>query len=268
MRVKFKDADGRALFFSQLYYSNAGEINFYGESGVKDRLKRITSTGQWVLKRKNNLTYLFDSTGTLTQISDRNGNALTFTYSGNLLTQVSNNFGNSIMFQYLGGRISSVTDPKGQSVSYTYTGSDLTGVNYPDGRSLGYAYSNHNMTDKYDSSSYLTGHWDYDADGRVSNHYRYIDNGVYQEQIGFTYNLTATGQPITLTRSTGTTTYKTTVSNSIRVITEIDNCSTCGGTTKLFTYTPKLDLASESVVSGGQTYTTQYTYDNPASSWL
>ena len=186
MRVKIKDVDGRALFFSQLYYSNVGEVNFYGESGVKDRLKQITSTGQWVLKRKSNLTYLFDSNGILTQISDPNGNTLTFSYSGGLLTQVSNNFGNSITLQYSGTRISSVTDPKSQSVVFTYTGSDLTGVGYPDGQSLGYAYSNHNLTGKYDSSDHLIGHWDYDTEGRVSNYYRYVDNGVYQEQIGFT----------------------------------------------------------------------------------
>ena len=268
MRAKVQDADGRALYFSQLYYSNAGEINFYGESGVKDRLKQITSTGQWVLKRKSNLTYLFDANGVLTQVSDPKGNALSFTYSGGLLTQVSNNFGNSITIQYSGGRISSVTDPKVQSVSYSYTGSDLTGVSYPDGQSLSYAYSNHNMTDKYDSSTYQTGHWDYDANGRVSSYYRYVDNGANQEQVSFTYNLTATGQPIILTRSTGTTTYKTAIKNSIRVITEIDNCSTCGGITKKFTYSSGLDLASMSVVSGGQSYTTQYTYDSPASSWL
>ena len=268
IRVKVKDADGRGLFFSQLYYSNTGEINFYGESGVKERLKQITSTGQWVLKRKNNLTYYFDSNGALAQISDPNGNTLTFTYSGGLLTQASNNFGNSITFQYSGGRISSITDPRGQSISYTYTDSDLTGVSYPDGRSLGYAYANHNMTDKYDTSSNLIGHWDYNTNGRVSNYYRYIDNGVYQDQVSFTQDISSTGQPVTLTRSTGSSTYKTAINNSKRVITETDNCLTCGGTKKLFTYTPNLDVASVTIVSDGQSYTTQYTYDNPANSWL
>ena len=268
LRVKIKNADGRALYFSQLYHSNTGEVNFYGESGVKDRLKQIVTTGQFVLKRKNNLTYLFDPTGVLLQISDANGNALSFTYSGGLLTQASNNFGNSITIQYSGSRISSVTDPKSQSVSYGYTGSNLTGVSYPDGQSLAYAYSNHNMTDKYDSSNYQIGHWEYDTNGRVSNYYRYVDNGVNQEEVGFTYDLTATGQPITLTRATVTTTYKTAIKNSVRVITEIDNCSTCGGITKKFTYTPGLDLASMTVVADGQSHTTQYAYDNPTSSWL
>jgi len=268
MRVKIKDADGRALYFSQLYYSNTGEVNFYGESGVKDRLKKINSTGQFVLKRKNNLTYLFDPTGVLLQISDPNGNTLTFTYSGGSLTQVSNNFGNSITLQYSGGRISSITDPKGQSVTYSYAGADLMGANYPDSRSLGYAYSNHNMTDKYDSSNYQIGHWDYDANGRVSNYYRYVDNGVAQEQVGFTYNLASTNGPVTLTRSTGDTNYHTTISKSHRMITDIDNCSTCGGIAKRFTYTSNLDLASVTIISEGQAYTTQYTYDNPSSSWL
>jgi len=269
MRVKVQDSDGRALYFSQLYNSSTGEVNFYGESGVKDRLKQISSTGQYVLKRKRgNLTYLFDTNGVLTQVSDPNGNALSVTYSGGLLTQVSNNFGNAITIQYAGGRISSVTDPKGQSVSYSYTGSDLTGVSYPDGQSLAYAYSNHNMTDKYDASNYQIGHWDYDTNGRVSAYYRYVDNGVSQEEVAFTYDLSSTGQPITLVRSTGTTAYKTAIKNSIRVITEIDNCATCGGITKKFSYTSGLDLASMTVVADGQSYTTQYTYDSPTSSWL
>ncbi len=267
-RVKVRSADGRGLYFTELYHSNAGETDFYGESGVKDRLTRITSTGRYVLRTKGaNLTYLFGSDGTLLQISDPNGNTLTLTYSGGLLAQVSNNFGNSLTFQYSGGRVSSITDPKGQSVTYAYTGSDLTGVSYPDGRSSAYAYSNHNMTDKYDSSNYLIGHWDYDANGRVSNYYRYVDNGAYQEQTAFTYDRSSADQPVTVTRSTGATTYKTAISNGIRVITEIDNCSTCGGITKVFTYAPGLDLASVTVVSGGQSYTTRYAYDAPDNWW-
>ena len=117
LRVKILDADGRVLYFSQLGQSNRGEIDFYGESGVKDRLRQITSSGQYLLRReKDNLTYKFASNGSLLQISDPNGNTLTFTYTSGLLTQVSNNFGKTLSIQYNNGRISSVTDPKGQSV--------------------------------------------------------------------------------------------------------------------------------------------------------
>ncbi len=87
---------------------------FCGESGVKDRLKQVISTGEYFLRRKEgNLTYKFGSDGKLLQISDPNGNTLTLTYTGGLLTQVSDNFGKSLSIQYnTDNRISSITDPK------------------------------------------------------------------------------------------------------------------------------------------------------------
>ena len=85
IRIKIPDSDGRALYFSQLYYSSTGEINFYGESGVKDRLKQIISTGQYVLKRKSNLTHVFDSSGTLTQYRTPTGVQFRYPIRGGFL---------------------------------------------------------------------------------------------------------------------------------------------------------------------------------------
>jgi hypothetical protein len=89
-RVRIWDADGRALYFIQITQTNTDEIPFSGESGVKDRLKRVISTGEYFLRRKEgNLTYKFGSDGKLLQISDPNGNMITLAYTGALLTQVS-----------------------------------------------------------------------------------------------------------------------------------------------------------------------------------
>ena len=264
MRIKIQDADGRALYFQPIMQTYSDGTHFYGESGINDRLTQLTS-GQYLLRRQEgSLSYLFASDGKLAQIADPNGNTLTFAYTSGLLSQVANNFGKSITIQYGGSHISSVTDPKGQSISYTYTNDDLTQVSYPDSQALGYRYSTHFLTDKYDSASNLIGHWAYDTSGRVTSYYRFLKDGVPQEQIGFSYTTNAT----TLTRSTGTTTYATAINDGIRAISSIDGCgSTCGGTHKSFTYDNRAALTDVTYTSGGQNYTTHYTYATPTNWW-
>ena len=262
-RVIIWEAYGRALYFSQANQSNQGEVDFYGESGVKDRLKQIIATGQYVLRRAgDNLTYTFGSDGSMQQITDPNGNSLTFTYTSGLLTQVTNNFGKSLTIQWNGGRISSITDPKNQSISYSYTNGDLTLVTYPDAQSLQYAYTNHLMTDRRDTAGNLTGHWGY-QNGRVSTNYRYVDNGVPQERVDFTYTPSQTPLTVTATRATGTTTYTTSVINGMGVVTAVEGCgATCGGLHKSFTLDSNVNIKDVTFTSGGQNYTTRYTYDN------
>lgn len=261
-KVIIWDSGGRALYFNEI--SQTTEIIFAGESGVKDRLKQVISTGEYFLRRKNgNLTYRFGSDGKLLTISDPNGNALTFTYTGGLLTQVSDNFGKNLTIQYTNNRISSVTDPKNQSVLYEYTSGDLTKVTYPDQNFIRYAYSNHNLTDKYDTNNNLIGHWGYDNRHRVINYYSHPKDGVPQERIDLTYQLGGT----VVTKSTGATTYTTGVTDGISVVQEIEGCSTCGSTHKRFSYSNRLDLSHVTSIDGVNEYTTQYTYDNPTNPW-
>ena len=263
-RVRIWDSDGRALYFSEVQQTST-EILFGGESGVKDRLKQVISTGEYFLRRKEgNLTYKFGSDGKLLEISDPNGNRLTFTYTGGLLTQVSDNFGKSLSIQYnTDNRISSITDPKNQSILYEYTNGDLTKVTYPDQNFVRYAYSNHNLTDKYDTNNNLIGHWGYDNRHRVTNYYSHIKDGVHQEEINLTYQPGGT----VVTRSTGTTTYTTAVIDGINVVTGIEGCSTCGSVNKSFQYSNRLDLTQVTSIDGTNQYTTQYTYDNPPNPW-
>jgi len=262
-RIRIGDSDGRALYFSEVQQTST-EILFGGESGVKDRLRQVISTGEYFLRRKEgNLTYKFGSDGKLLQISDPNGNTLTLTYAGGLLTQVSNNFGKSLSIQYNGGRISSITDPKNQSIFYEYTNGDLTKVTYPDQNFLSYAYLNHNLTDEYDTNNNLIGHWGYDNRHRVINYYSHIKDAVHQEEINLTYQVGST----VVTRSPGTTTYTTAVIDSIDVVQQIEGCSTCGSVNKSFQYSNRLDLTQVTSIDGSNQYTTQYNYDNPPNWW-
>ena len=264
-RLRIWDTDGKALYFTQVRQSVSGEVSFTGESGVKDRLKQIVSTGEYQLRRKDStLTYKFASDGRLTGISDLNGNTLTLSYTGSLLTQVSNNFGKSLTIQYNGdNRISSVTDPRGQSVTYQYTNEDLTRVNYPDTNSVGYAYSSHRMTDKYDTNNNLTGHWNYDSKGRVSTYYSHLKNGVPQDRIDLQYELLKTN----VTNSTGTTTYTIGVIDGIYRAKEFEGCSSCGNQHKRLTYDQRLNLVSVTSIGDTGEVTTQYVYDDPTIPW-
>jgi RHS repeat-associated protein len=261
-RVVVWGSDGKALYFNEI--SRTTEIIFAGESGAKDRLKQVISTGEYFLRRKEgNLTYKFGSDGKLLQISDPNGNLQTMTYAGGLLTQVSDNFGKSLSIQYDGSRISSITDPKNQSVLYEYTNGDLTKVTYPDTNFVRYAYSNHYMTDKYDTSNNLIGHWEYDSYSRVTTYYGHLKDGIPQERIDLSYQLGST----IVTRSTGATTYTTSVIDEISVVTGIDGCATCGSVKKSFQYSSRLDLTHVTSIDGTNQYTTQYAYDNPTNPW-
>jgi RHS repeat-associated protein len=265
------DADGRALYFSQINQTYSDEIHFSGESGVKDRLKQVISTGEYFLRRKEgNLTYRFGSDGKLLQISDPNGNTITLTYTGELLAQVSNNFGKALLFQYNGDhQISSITNPKGQLILFEYTNGDLTKVTYPDSNSISYAYLNHNLTDRYDTNNNLIGHWDYDSDGRVITYYSHLKNGIPQDRIDLAYQF----QKTQVTKPSGMTTYTTGVigGSSISLPQEIKGCSSCGGADKRLVYSPTLDLIWITYINYGINYgieiTTGYVYDNPTNSW-
>jgi len=258
-RIRVWDSDGRGLYFYQVQQTPT-EILFAGESGVKDKLKQIISTGEYILRRKEgNLTYAFGSDGKLLTISDPNGNTLTMTYTGGLLTQVTNNFGKSLSIQYDSGRITSITDPKNQSILYEYTNGDLTKVTYPDQNFTSYAYSDHNLTDKYDTNNSLIGHWGYDNRHRVTNYYSHVKDGVHQEEISVAYQPGGT----VVTRSTGATTYTTDIVDSIKVVKEKEGCSGCGTPHRRYQYNSKVDVVSVANVTDAGEIKTQYTYDNP-----
>jgi RHS repeat-associated protein len=229
----------------------------------------VISTGEYFLRRKEaDLTYHFGADGKLIEISDPNGNTLSLAYTEGFLTEVSSNFGKTISIEYSGGRISSVTDPEGQSVGYQYENGDLVLVSYPDTQSIGYAYSSHGLSEKRDTSGSLIGHWDYDTDGRVSTHYRYLEGGVPQERVDFARNLFSTPQTTTLTRSTGTSTYASGIIDGVRMIGAVEGCATCGGGAhKSFSYDNRLNLTDVTLTSEGQEYTTHYTYDSPVNPW-
>ena len=101
--------------------------------------------GSFMLQEKNLGKRIFDASGNLTALEDRNGNAVSLAYDGNgRLESVSDPAGRTVAFAYdAGGRIASVTDPNGNVHAFTYSGEHLVRVSSPDAsktRIWSYAY--------------------------------------------------------------------------------------------------------------------------------
>ena len=284
-RVIVWDSDGRALRFTERNRTST-EITFYGESGVKDRLKQQIITppyeyGDYLLrKKKGNLTYSFESNGRLHEISDPNLNTIDLNYAEGRLSSVENNFGMILSIGYnTEGRIETITDPKGQSVYYEYQTGNLWKVNYRDAGSPGpppvppqikdfveYSYDgNHNLTEKKDTAGQVFGHWEYYDDWhRVKEYYSHQDGDPLEPQEKITLEYTPGETKVTRITGTGphVTTYTTKVIDGIKVVEKTQGCSTCGGVEKEFDY-DGLNLWKVTYVDGTQSYTTEYRYDDP-----
>lgn len=89
----------------------------------------------------NDRIYTFSSSGVLTRIQDRNGNALTITPGPSGPASVSDGLGRTLAFAYNGAALASVTDQTGRGVLFAYTGQDLTAVTDPIGRITKYSYT-------------------------------------------------------------------------------------------------------------------------------
>jgi RHS repeat-associated protein len=260
------EGDGRALHFHEVRQEpGSDDVSFGGESGVKDKLRKSASTGEYFLRRKvDKLTYRFDPEGRLIEISDPNENRLTLTYEGDILRQVSNNYGKILSFQYSNqGLLRSVKDPKGQLITYEYLNGALIKVTYPDGDSTNYTYLNQNLTGKYDTHGNLIGYWEYDQKNRVKTYYSHLKDGVAQNRIDLSYQFLTTN----VTKSTGVTTYKIEMINGLSVVKEIEGCSECGSLKKRLDYDKRLNLVSVTSIRDGQEIKKEYLYDNPAIPW-
>jgi RHS repeat-associated protein len=169
IRVIVWDADGRALYFKK-----QGGGNFTPGRLVYDTLTQEGGgTGDYVLNRKNNIIYRFNSQGRLLSIKDLNDNQITLTYSGDLLTTVTSDFGRSITFTYnQNDKIDTVGDPKGNTYTFSYTGENLTGVTSPDTVLTEYLYGDpndiYNMTEKRVAGQ-TAGIWGYDQHDRATS---------------------------------------------------------------------------------------------------
>lgn len=146
------------------YPTNGG---YTGEPGVFDRLARAID-GSWLLTSKAQFVSRFDSEGSLTSVTDRNGNQLTLTYVEGRLREIQDTAGRTITFNSDAdsfGCISTITDPIGRNIRFRYdSNTNLVAVIDANGHTNRYHYNAlHQMTDAFDAQGARFVHNEYNT---------------------------------------------------------------------------------------------------------
>lgn len=162
------------------------------------------------LKMRDGWTYKFDQSGKLTEISERNGNKLTFDrhsdFEGGYLRKITTQEGRTVTFNqtYTGNffRTDSITDYTGRTVKYIYETDPFSSyprlkqVEYPDGSNIKYGYdSSGRMNTITNQRGIVEVTNEYNSDNRIVKQ-THTDGGTYL------FNYTTGGGNITETAMT------------------------------------------------------------------
>ena len=166
--VKYSRSDGS--FWS---FAGGGTLTLVAPANVAATLATDSNFTEWILSFQNGEQRIFSfSSGSLTAIIDRNGNATQLTYDNlNRLTTVTDPGGRHLYFGYQNNSsylVTSVTSDVGISLSYSYNSQGrLTQVTEPDQTTLNFSYdSNSNITSVIDSAGKVIESHTYDSLGR------------------------------------------------------------------------------------------------------
>lgn len=151
------------------------EITFLLQPGGGFKAAGATSTltsggGGYTLVTSDQIHYVFNSSGALQSIKDRNSQGLTLTYDGSgCLATVTDSAARVITATCSGGHVTRLTLPDGRHVDYAYTGSLLTSVTDMRGGGWSYNYDvNNRLTKITDPNSHApVQDIQYDSNGRV-----------------------------------------------------------------------------------------------------
>jgi RHS repeat-associated protein len=243
--ITLMEEDGYRVVFEETSSGFYAPIDHFGRPGTG--LEKL-SNGSYRLRRKGGTEYRFDPAGHLTQVQDRNGNALTLHYQGENLTELVDASGRVTRLSYdAQGRIASVEDPAGRMTTLIYEAGFLTEILDPTGRTTTFSYdASGRMLRRVDPDGNPV-EYTYDAEGRMI---QVVDvSGVpvtvtYQPEI---HQATVTD------REGGVTTYIYDPELDVPVQTIAPD----GGVT-LNTYDPERNLLSTTDPAGNST---AYSYD-------
>lgn len=193
-KVRAIREDGHTFVFT---FSSANNLGLYGtpESGAIATLYVKSDGTGYIYAEGNGNKEVYDTTGRLLSISDRNGNTQTITYApaapvnlADVPTSVVDNFGRTLSFSYQNYFLHSVTDGAGNVTTYDYDSNyRLSLVTFPDGSTRQYRYIDTDwptgLTSVVDENGVTTFNVDYDVKGRavlasipgypVQNHFVY-----------------------------------------------------------------------------------------------
>ncbi len=259
-----KQSDGNKIYFSQ---SN-GIYTADAKSGNTSTIVK-NGDGTYTQKTLYGKIYNFDSSGKLTSIVDRSGNATILMYSGSNLASITDPTGRTASFTVNNGKITSLTGFGGGTYSFTYSNDSLTAIADPAGNTWTYQYdSNGRMSRKTDPSGNTT-KYSYDSNGMmtsatdpegntVSLAYDQANNKatVTQKDGGvwtYTYDKTLSA-PLTITDASGnTTSYAYDAKRNLTSKTLPD------GSKKTFTYDSNGNMLTAADALGN---TTTFTYNS------
>lgn len=254
--------DGRQLYFIP---TQADPTVYRSDSDVVDTIKILADasgalTG-WKYTSADDEVEIYDRTGKLLSITNRNGLKHTLSYDAKgRLISVSDTFGRSLKLTYNSANLlASLTDPAGWQYLFAYDNNgSLISITYPDGKVKTYLYEVSDapwlLTGIIDESSNRFATYAYDSQRRavLSTH----AGGVNRTALA--YNLDGT---TTVTDALGTArSYNFTTINSVKKTTGLSQpCAGCGDTTvRNLTYDTNGNIASRTDFNG--TITT-YQYD-------
>ena len=243
--------------------------------------------GTYTIVKKDGTEQNFYSNGNLKQITDRNGNSLTFIYDSNLsyvygpldfsyivllqiqgtprgivgvshkLTKITDDLGRDIDLDYNSdGLLSTVTDFTGRTWTYSYDAvtNDLLSVQDPNGLSTSYTYSNHKLLTITDPNgqTYLMNHYTNGA----------VDWQIYGDGT-CTFNYASGGSQATVTDAKGFNTTAIYDSNGLLLSSTVATSNLRQGTdppsyTTRYEYNPNMEL-TKMILPVGNFIT--YTYD-------
>ena len=180
-QIGYQRGDGSVEYFTPDGQGGYTPPEGYYEVLVKNQDRSYT------LQTKDKVTYLFDYTGQLARINDRNGNAVKLNYNeADLLTSILDASGHSLRLSYDDQRrIKTITDNLGRTVVYEYNGAgDLISVTDVRGGKTVYEYNDkHWLLKATDPKNYLIVENKYNSLGQVENQKDAEGNVFY-----FSYN--------------------------------------------------------------------------------
>lgn len=153
--VRMLVVDNLLMHGAQVFSADGQVLTFIKEGAVftprtpQNHDVLVAVSGGYELRHKRTLVVeVFDAQGRLTQRRDRNGNAISLSYSGDRLTSVTNASGRTITFEYNGdGYITAIHAPEGKTLTYAYNDGDLISVTDARGNTTTYTYNaQHQLT--------------------------------------------------------------------------------------------------------------------------
>lgn len=172
--MKYSRGDGSFWSFGFAGYDASGQNpQFVPTSPANQSATLIQGASNWTLSFQNGETRTFDHTsGYLTSITDRNGNATLLSYdNASRLVSVTDPAARHLYFSYVGPNtylIVGVTSDFGVSLSYAYDGQGrLSTVTKPDSTTVSFQYdSNSFISAVLDSNGKILESHTYDITGK------------------------------------------------------------------------------------------------------